>query len=327
MKWSHAAAAKGRRQSGEGCQQHRHSHRSPRDHSRREGLMKWTVSIAAIVVVALLVRALLLWLADFGSNSLRSQYQAEVRRQKERLEQANAAPTSVVTEAELATLPPAIATFLRRAGVVGKPRPRSVHAVFRARMRNGPADGWMEATAEQHNFYGPSGPARLFLMQASRLGLPFVAYHRYVGEAATFQVRAAGLVTVVDARGPEMNQSETVTMLNDMFFLAPGALLGADIGWEPLPEGRVKATFSNAGQTVSALVSFDANGDLRDFVSTDRYQSDGKVYKLLPWFTPVEDFRDFGGIRLARKGEARWRDPVAGEWAYAQFLIERITYE
>jgi hypothetical protein len=163
-------------------------------------------------------------------------------------------------------------------------------------------------------------------MRASRLGLPFVAYHRYVGDTATFKVRAAGLVTVVDAHGPEMNQSETVTMLNDMFFLAPGALLDADIRWEARPDGGVKATFANAGQTVSALVSFDANGDLRDFVSNDRYQSDGKVYKLLPWSTPVEDFRDFGGIRLAGKGEARWRDP-SGEWAYAEFFIERISYE
>jgi len=261
-----------------------------------------------------------------GSTSLRPQYQAEVRRQQDLLALGSELPARVITEADLAKLPPAIATFLKRAGVVGKPRPRSVHALFRARMRNGPADRWMEATAEQHNFFGPAGAARLFLMRASRLGLPFVAYHRYVGDAATFKVRAAGLVTIVDAHGPEMNQSETVTMLNDMFFLAPGALLDADIRWETLPDGRVKATFSNAGQTVSALVTFDGDGDLRDFVSTDRYQSDGKVYKLLPWSTPVEDFRDFGGVRLARKGEARWQDP-AGEWAYATFLIEHIAYD
>ena len=287
--------------------------------------MKWTVSIAAVAVIALLVRTLLLWLAELGSSSLRSQYQAEVRRQQDLLALAGDLPARVISEADLAKLPPAIATFLKRAGVVGKPRPRSVHAVFRAQMRNGPGDRWMEATAEQHSFYGPAGSARLFLMRATRLGLPFVAYHRYVGDAATFQVRAAGLVTVINAHGPQMNQSETVTMLNDMFFLAPGALLDADIRWETRPDGRVKAIFSNAGQTVSAVVSFDGAGDLRDFVSTDRYQSDGKVYKLLPWSTPVEDFRDFGGIRLARKGEARWRDP-AGEWAYAQFLIEGITY-
>ncbi|HEX2657791.1 MAG TPA: DUF6544 family protein, partial [Polyangia bacterium] len=244
----------------------------------------------------------------------------------QRLHGSATVPAPVITDADLVPLPPAIATFLRRAGVVGKPRPRSVHAFFRARMRNGPHDPWMKATVEQHNFFGPSGMARLFLMRASRMGVPFVAYHRYVGDAATFQVRIAGLVPIIDARGPEMDQSETVTMLNDLFFLAPAALLDANIRWQPQPDGRVKATFTNAGHTVSALVRFDAAGDLADFVSEDRYQSDGKVSKRLPWSTPVSDFHDFGGVRLARKGEARWHEG-GGEWTYGEFVIERIAYQ
>jgi len=33
------------------------------------------------------------------------------------------------------------------------------------------------------------------------------------------------LLTVVDAHGAEMNKSETVTLLNDMFILAPATLI------------------------------------------------------------------------------------------------------
>lgn len=183
----------------------------------------------------------------------------------------------------------------------------------------------MDATVDQHNFYGPA-PARLFFMKASQWGIPFVGYHRYVGSEATMRIRVAGLLQVVDASGPLMTQSETVTLLNDMCFLAPAALVDAPITWAPVNNREVKATYSNAGHTLSAILTFDEPGDLVGFVSEDRYQSsDGRSYNRFPWSTPLSGYRDFGAARLAAHGEARWREPV-GEWVYGDFVIERIAY-
>jgi hypothetical protein len=229
-----------------------------------------------------------------------------------------------VTEEDLAPLPPAVQTYLRRAGVVGKARVTSSHVVFKARMRQAPNARWMNAIVDQHNFYSPA-PARLFFMRASQWGIPFDGYHRYVGSEATMQIRVAGIAQVVDASGPLMTQSETVTLLNDMCFLAPATLVDAPIRWEPVDGRQVKATYSNAGRTVPAILSFDEAGDLIGFVSGDRYQSDGKEYKHLPWSTPLTGYRDFGPAGLAARGEARWGDP-GGEWVYGEFTIERITY-
>jgi len=149
--------------------------------------------------------------------------------------------------------------------------------------------------------------------------------HRYLGDRATMQVRLGGLFEIANAAGPIMTQSETVTLFNDMCLLAPGALVDAGVRWEMVGGQQVRGTFSNAGQTVSAVLTFDDAGDLVGFVSQDRYQSDGKTHRLFPWSTPVREFRDFGGVRLARSGEARWREP-AGEWTYADFELRRITY-
>jgi hypothetical protein len=181
----------------------------------------------------------------------------------------------------------------------------------------------MEASAEQHNFYDP--PARFFFMEASRFGVPFDALHRYLGNAATMEVRVAGLVPVIDASGPEMTQGETVTLLNDMCVWAPGALVDAPIRWEQLDDQHARATFSNAGRTVSGTLSFDRAGDLVGFLSHDRYQSDGKKHRLLPWSTPVGGHRQFGDYRLPGEGEARWQEP-SGEWTYGRFLLQKITY-
>jgi hypothetical protein len=271
----------------------------------------------AVIVVPLLVS-----LVDLRPTSLRSLYESEVRAATARVSALGPAPT--ITERDLASLPAIVQTYLRRAGVVGQPRARSVHAVFRARMRTSADGPWMTATVDQYDFFGPGGPSRLFFMEASRAGVPFVAFHRYVGDAASMRVRLAGLIPVVDASGPLMTQGETVTLLNDMFMIAPAALVDAPVTWKVMGDRVVAATYANAGTTVSAELTFDEAGDLIGFVSRDRYQSDGKTYRLLPWSTPMGDFRDFGPARLPGFGEARWREPTGEWWTYGEFWLQRV---
>jgi hypothetical protein len=286
--------------------------------------MPLKVVFAALLVVSVVVLIpVALSLVDLRPSSLRSRYAAEVQRLVSGM--APAASAAPVTEAELAPLPPQVQTYLRRAGVVGRPHVRHLHAVFSARMRSRPDATWMTATVEQDNFYGPQGPARLFFMAATRWGVPFVAFHRYVDGAASMQVRLAGLAEIVNVKGQLMTQSETVTLFNDMCVLAPAALVDAPVHWESLGDRRVRGTYTNAGNTISAVLSFDDSGDLVGFVSEDRYQLDGKTEKRFPWSTPLARYHDFGGARLARVGEARWVEP-GGEWTYGEFVLERITY-
>jgi hypothetical protein len=273
------------------------------------------------VVNAALLVIMALSLAELRPSSLTSRYRDDAGRLRSA---AAAVAPSAVTEADLDRLPPLVQTYLRRAGVVGRPHVHSFHALFKGRIRRSPAAPWMALSAEQRNFLQPA-PARLFFLDARQWGLPFVGYHRYEGSEATMQIRVAGVLEVVDARGPVMTRSETVTMLNDMCVLAPAMLVDAPVTWKAAGDHQVEATYSNAGHTVSAVLTFDAGGDLVGFVSGDRYQSDGKLEKRLPWSTPLADYRDFGPARLAARGEARWREP-AGEWAYGEFALRRITY-
>ena len=123
-----------------------------------------------------------------------------------------------------------------------------------------------------------------------------------------------------------MNHSETVTLLNDMFLLAPPTLIDPNIVWEELDPLTVRATFTNAGNTVSAVVSFDSSGALVNFVSDDRYRSvDGKTYEQLRWSTPVDSWRDFEGRKLLETGQAIWELPE-GEFAYGRFELIDVQY-
>lgn len=279
----------------------------------------WDDARVGTVANVILLVPVVLAAADLRPSSLRSTYAREVDAALSHVPEE----TNPVTPADLAGLPEPVRAYLERVGVVGRPRVTSFAATFRARIRGGPEDGWMEGTAEQHETFDP--PTRIFFMTASKVGLPVHVLHRYGDGSATMEGRLLGIFPVFEISGPKLTRSETVTLLNDVFFLAPAALVDLPVEWQALDERRVRATYTNAGHRVSAVVHFDDDGDLVDFQSEDRYQMDRDPPVLERWSTPFYEPRDYGGYRLPSGGEARWGDP-GEEWAYGDFELVEIRY-
>jgi hypothetical protein len=109
--------------------------------------------------------------------------------------------------------------------------------------------------------------------------------------------------------------------------MAPACLIDRQrIQWEAVGPLEARARFTHMGVTVSALLSFNAAGELIDFVSNDRFLStDGKTYTSYPWSTPVRDYKDFGGRRVPSYGEAVWHTPE-GAFSYGKFTLVEIEY-
>lgn len=280
----------------------------------------WSDAKAGTIANIILLVPILVAALGSAPWSFRARYEHDIA---DGLHQPVGAP-NLVTEADIAHLPAAVQRYLRFTGAVGKPRVQNYRLRFGGALRNGPDDKWMPMVAQQQSFVSP--PARLFFVEGAMLGVPFDAYHRYVGPEATFQVRAASLVTMVDAHGAEMNHSETVTLFNDMFLLAPATLIDPEITWEELDPLTVRATWTNAGNTVSAVVSFDSAGALTNFVSDDRARTvDGKHYERLRWSTPVSGWHDIDGRRLFGSGNAAW-ELDGKEFTYARFELLEVEY-
>lgn len=230
---------------------------------------------------------------------------------------------AAVTEMDITALPPLMQRYLRNVGAIGRPHVYNMRVEFDAQMRSSSTAPWMKSTATQYEFFNP--PARLFHMKASRAGIPFDVFHRYVDGAATFQVKIAGLYPMVDQHGAQLTKAETVTLMNDILVMAPAVVLDLPFTWETLSEHTVRATFSNAGFTVSAILTFDAAGDLVGFVSTDRWLPDGTTAKDVPWSTPISAYAIVNGIRIGTRGDANWI-ASSGEWTYGKFTIRAIAY-
>ena len=234
------------------------------------------------------------------------------------------AAESLLSEEDIRDLPALVREYLRFVGAVGKPRVRNYRARFNGGLRNDGDSPWMKMSADQLSSVDPA--ARLFLIKASRAGVPFLAYHRYVGPHATFQVRIASLLTVVDGKGPEMDRGETVTLLNDMCLLAPATLANPGLSFEELGGLEVRVGFTNAGHTVSAILTFDKSGALVDFLSEDRSRTtDGTSFERLPWSTPIGSWRTVGDRRFPGHAAGVWHDKN-GSYQYARFENPEIEY-
>ena len=265
-----------------------------------------------IIAIPLLVAAL-----DARPSSFRSRFEHD----RNALLAGATLAAALVTEADLAPLPPLMQAYLRRMGAVGRAHVRNLRVTFQAQMRSSATAPWMQATATQYEFF--DRPARLFHMNASRAGMPLDVFHRYVDGAATFQVRIAGLIPMVDKRGAEITNDETVTLMNDVLVMAPAAVLDLPFTFETIGKRSLRATFHNAGFTVSAVLTFDDAGDLVGFASTDR--AHGREGGAATWSTPISGYRQVDGIRIGALGDANWIEP-SGEWTYGRFEITSIAY-
>jgi len=235
-----------------------------------------------------------------------------------------ARPAEILTEADLAALPAPVQRYVRAAGVVGQPRVQSLRATWTGRIRAAPDEPWMVFTADQLDTFDT--PRRFFLMDATMKGLPVDVFHAFDERGATMRVRLLSVKSLVDAGGPVLTRSETVTLFNDLCFLAPGELVRPAITWEPVDAHAARAHYTLGVNTISATLQFNDADELVDFSSDDRNPApDGSTAGPTRWTTPVRDYRRIGPARVFRTAEARWH-PATGAWTYGEFTLASLAY-
>ena len=284
----------------------------------------WSDARAGTIVNLLLVLAAGYGLASEGPTSFHAEYR---ERAAQALPDMDPSP-AVLDESDLVDLPGPLASYIRRSGAVGRPRVVSFQADFHGRIRSGPDAAWMPFAGQQVNTYGPR-PRRIFLMDATRSGLPVTVLHVFADTTATMRVKLLSLFPVVDASGPEMDRAETVTVFNDLVVMAPGAIVDAPVTWTAIDARHVRGEFTDGDQTVSAVLTFDAEHDLVDFVSDDRTaaSSDGKTFTQRRWSTPLAGHRDSLGRRILTSGEGVWHSGApGGSFTYLEFHLDALAY-
>lgn len=199
-----------------------------------------------VVIIAVIVLAVSM--VGLGSLMLRREFRDCV---KADFVGNNSLATDVLGEGDIAQLPAIVQRYLYYTRCVGQPKVKNFMAEFAGGMRGKPGDEYMKVRSVQYNFY--ERPSRYFFMVAKKMGLPASGLHIYNNETATFRVKMLNLFKVVDAKGDKMNQAETVTLFNDMCFIAPATLIDKKISCEVLNETTIKGVYRNGDFTYGEL--------------------------------------------------------------------------
>ncbi|MCB0643021.1 MAG: hypothetical protein KDC44_15335 [Phaeodactylibacter sp.] len=232
---------------------------------------------------------------------------------------------SLLSAADMAHLPEIVQQYLHLVGAVGKEKVVTFRAACRGRIRSAPKDAFMNIQSVQYNFY-QEDPSRLFYIVAKKMGLAAKVVHIYQHQTAIMKGKLLGLFTIVDAKGEEANQAETVTLFNDICIFAPGLLISNNIEWTVIDSLTAGARYTNGNLSIEAKLHFDADGRLINFTSNDRYETkDGRVFHNYPWETPITEYQHFNGFNLPSKVKAIFKHPDE-DFCYAEFELEQIEY-
>lgn len=207
------------------------------------------------------------------------------------------APGSPITGADIAALPEPARRYFLHADVVGKTRISSFSAVIVGRIRSSKDAAWMPLVMRQYNRL--DNPARVVYIESP--GKPMAGIDSFIDGKGRMLIRIAGLFTIADEAGPEMDLSAFVTFVNDLM-LCPLAYFSLPVRWRAVDRDRFELSLEYRGMTMSALLTVDADGRLCDWKTDDRYASvDGENLKDR-WSTPLTGEQEAAGLRVPATG-------------------------
>jgi len=285
----------------------------------------WTDAKFGTIITVLLLVAVVYGFASSGPLSLSTEFAHDLRQAIQNSTGPSSAPSPVVTEADLTSLPEPVQRYVRRSGAVGRPRVHDFRMSWTGRIRADASSEWMEFTADQFNTIDT--PRRFFLMDATMKHLPVDVLHAFDENGATMRVKVLSMFPMVDAKGPELTRGETVTMFNDLCLYSPGSLTLPFVTFEPIDGHAALGHFTLGVNTITAELHFNDADELVDFVSDDRtaISPGGREYIPMRWTTPAHDYADVGPARVATRAEVRWNSGD-GPWTYGEFALGSLAY-
>jgi hypothetical protein len=235
---------------------------------------------------------------------------------------STAVPDKLVSEEMLEGLPEPVQRYLTYTGVIDKPWVHSVFLKQTGRFRQSVDQPWMPMAAEQT--YSVDPPGFVWDARFKMAGLPLLrARDAYEDGHGHMYGKLAGLFTVFDVRGEQLDQGAMLRYLSEMIWF-PSAFLGDNISWESLDDHSARVTLSDRGKEVSGVLYFDTEGRVTNF-TTQRYREVDGDFSLDPWSTPIGRYGTLAGLNLPVTGKAMWNLP-AGDLDYVELEITELVY-
>jgi hypothetical protein len=129
-------------------------------------------------------------------------------------------------------------------------------------------------------------------------------------------------VTLVDARGPELDQGSALRLLAEMPWYPTSLFDARSVTWAPIDARHARATLCYGGTEVSGVFEFGADGLPTTFSAERSMGKEG----LRPWRGVYRDFRKVSGMWVPFEAEVSWQ-LEAGPYSYAHWRVDALDYD
>ena len=228
----------------------------------------------------------------------------------------------LITEIQVQRLPEVAQRYLRYTRVVGKEPIRTVRLKQQGFFRTQPGQKWSTMVAEQ--YYTTNPPA--FLWHGTIWPFPLVsisAWDRLSQGHGNMLVKFLSLITLANARGPEIDQAALLRYMGEMIWF-PTAWLSDVIQWQPIDAQSVKATISYTGVMAHAVLYVNEQGQMIR-MTAERYMDQRGHPVLKPWSAQVQEYQEVGGMLIPTRVEVTWH-LESGDFSYFRCKITEIEY-
>lgn len=283
---------------------------------RNEFMLKVTLLILRILVVIIFLILAVSFIANvFFNHKVKKEvselFITDMENKKE-----------TVSKADLEGLPLCVQKWLESSQVIGKERIRTVRLKQKGLLRTKEGQPWMPTEAEQYFTINKPGFVWQARIKAATL-IYIVGRDKYYEGKGNMLIKFLSLITVVDAKGKELDQGALLRYLAETIWF-PSAALSDYIKWEEIDSNSAKATMSYGGITASGVFLFNEKHEVINFV-TQRYMETSGQYSLETWSPIVKEYKDFNGIKIPSKVEVMWKLKT-GDFKWYQLEITDIEY-
>ncbi|HEX2924954.1 MAG TPA: DUF6544 family protein [Ruminiclostridium sp.] len=273
--------------------------------------------ISVLIIVCGVVVALLQW----DNTLMKRMYLAEVQNELSK----STANKEVFSEEELSSLPAPVQRYFKYCGYIGKEKMANAEIVWDdVNFKMSPDKPWAKIKYNQYNFV--SEPARFAYIYTKMFGvIPFEGRDMYRNGQGNMLGRLAEVITLFDQKGKEMDLSAAVTYLSESL-IVPSCALQSFIHWESLDANHAKASIKYCGVNAEGIFSFDNDGKLIEFVTTERYMDTGNGEpEKHQWTVSMDSYIKKNGVKIPTKTKAVWNLP-GGDYEYFNGTITDIVY-
>ena len=272
--------------------------------------------ILIVLEIIIVLMALVIVMGDISFNrEVKSEVKKLFKNYKER-------KSEIISEDDIKVLPEPVQKFLRYTKIIGKEKIRTVRLKQGGYFRLKENQKWMPIKAEQ--YYDADSVEFIWTGKINFIPLFSIrAKDKFIDGRGNLIVKLLGLIKIIDAKGPEIDQGEILRFLGECVWF-PSAFLNDYIKWEAIDSNSAKATINCKGISASAIFYFNKKGEIVK-IKAKRYREENGKFMLDDWEIPIIEYKMFNGIVVPSKVNVIWKLST-GDFCYDKVEIIDIEY-